>query len=195
LSLSLPFDEERGLFWDLAGRDHTPLKVSTWSSLAPLALPSLPEEIADRLIEEQLLDPDRYRARYGIPSVSMEEPSFRAGWHHFRCRRGPSWINTIWLPAPALRRFGYEAEAERLLSWCLELVERNGFREYYNPGGVRSRRAVGPPLAGGDPSAADISSSAWFSASLILRLPPMPRKLPSLWAPATACATVITKVL
>jgi hypothetical protein len=36
------WDERRGLFWDLAGRDHTPLKVSTWSSLAPLALPSLP---------------------------------------------------------------------------------------------------------------------------------------------------------
>ena len=108
------WDEERGLFWDLAGADHTPLRVSTWSSLAPLALPSLPEPIARRLIEEHLLHPRRYRAPYGIPSVSMEEPSFRAGWHLFRCWRGPSWINTVWLLAPALRRLGYEAEADRI---------------------------------------------------------------------------------
>ena len=96
------WDEDRGLFWDLAGPRHTPLRVSTWSSLAPLALPSLPEEIARRLIEEHLLHPQRYRAPYGIPSVSMEEPSFRAGWHLFRCWRGPSWINTVWLLVPAL---------------------------------------------------------------------------------------------
>lgn len=63
----------------------------------------------------------------------VEEPSFRAGWHLFRCWRGPAWINTVWLLAPALRRFGYEREAERLLCSCLELIERHGFREYYNP--------------------------------------------------------------
>jgi hypothetical protein len=105
------WDERRGLFWDLAGRDHTPLKVSTWSSLALLALPSLPREIAVRLIEDHLLDRWRYRAPHGIPSVSMEEPSFHAGWHLFRCWRGPAWMNAAWLlvpgpQAPRLRRRG-----------------------------------------------------------------------------------------
>ena len=85
------------------------------------------------MIEEHLLHPRRYRARYGIPSVSMEEPSFQAGWHLFRCWRGPSWINTVWLLVPALARFGYEAEAERIVGSCVELIERHGFREYYNP--------------------------------------------------------------
>jgi thioredoxin 2 len=47
---------------------------------------------------------------------------------------------------------------------------------------------------GGSPSAAEISSSTWFSASLIC-LPPIPRKPPSLCAPATAWATVITNRL
>ena len=63
----------------------------------------------------------------------MEEPSFQAGWHLFRCWRGPSWINTVWLLVPALRRFGYESEADRIVASCVELVERHGFREYYNP--------------------------------------------------------------
>src|ERR687891_2012265 len=56
------WDERRGLFWDLAGRDHRPMRTSTWSSLAPLALPSLPAQLARRLIEEHLLDRRRYRA-------------------------------------------------------------------------------------------------------------------------------------
>lgn len=131
--LDLCWDQERGLFWDLAGRDHTPLRVSTWSSLAPLALPSLPEPIARRLIEEHLLDPRRYRAPFGIPSVAMDEPTFRAGWHGFRCWRGPAWINTVWLLEPALRRHGYAAEADRILAGCLAMIDRHGFREYYNP--------------------------------------------------------------
>ena len=127
------WDERRGLFWDLAGRDRRRLRTSTWSSLAPLALESLPEEIGRRLIEEQLLDPRRYRAPFGIPSVSMEEPSFRPGWHLFRCWRGPAWVSTAWLLLPALQRAGYRAEADRILASYVDLVERHGFREYYNP--------------------------------------------------------------
>jgi Mannosylglycerate hydrolase MGH1-like glycoside hydrolase domain len=127
------WDERRGLFWDLAGRDHRPLRTSTWSSLAPLALPSLPEDVGRRLIEEHLLDRRRYAAPYGIPSVSMDEPSFRPGWHLFRCWRGPAWVCTAWLLLPALRRAGYEQEADRILAGHVELVERHGFREYYNP--------------------------------------------------------------
>jgi glycogen debranching enzyme len=127
------WDERTGLFWDLAGRDHRPLRTSTWTSLAPLALPSLPEDIARRLIDEHLLDRRRYRAQAGIPSVAMEERSFRAGWHLFRCWRGPAWVSTAWLLLPAMRRAGYAEEADRILAKHVELVERHGFREYYNP--------------------------------------------------------------
>ena len=161
------WDEKRGLFWDLAGREHAPQRISTWSALAPLALPSLPEPIAGRLIEEHLLDRRRYAAPNAIPSVSMEEPSFRAGWHLFRCWRGPAWINTVWLLAPALRRFGYEAAADRVVASCVELVEHHGFREYYNPltgDGLAARRFgwstllidLLPPV---DPGAAQDTSS------------------------------------
>jgi len=127
------WDERAGLFWDLAGRAERPLRVSTWSSLAPLALPSLPEEIGRRLVEEQLLDRRRYDTPYGIPSVSREEPSFRAGWHLFRCWRGPTWVNTAWLLLPAMRRLGYREDADRIESSYHQLVARHGFREYYNP--------------------------------------------------------------
>jgi glycogen debranching enzyme len=89
--------------------------------------------MARRLVEEHLLDPARYRTPVGIPSVSLEEPSFRPGWHLFRCWRGPSWMNTAWLLVPAMRRLGYREEAERIVSSLVGAVERHGFREYYNP--------------------------------------------------------------
>jgi hypothetical protein len=137
------WDPDRGLFWDLAGRAERPIKVSTWSALAPLALPSLPEPIARRLIEEQVLDPRRYGAPFGIPSVSMDEASFQPGFHLFRCWRGPSWVNTAWLLVPPMRRLGYDQEADRIVESLVRAVERHGFREYYNPldgDGLAARR-------------------------------------------------------
>jgi hypothetical protein len=127
------WDERRGLFWDLAGRAQRPIEISTWSSLAPLALPSLPESIGRRLVEEQLLDPRRYRAPFGIPSVSRDEPAFKPGFHFFRCWRGPSWVNTAWLLVPPMRELGYGVEANRIVDSLVTAVERHGFREYYNP--------------------------------------------------------------
>ena len=56
------------------------MRVSTWSALAPLALDALPEDVRRRLVEEHLLDPRRYGAPFGIPSVAMDEPSFRPGF-------------------------------------------------------------------------------------------------------------------
>ncbi len=75
----------------------------------------------------------RYRAPFGIPSVSQEEPSFRPGMYLQRVWRGPSWVNTAWLLAPAMRRLGYAEEADRVTASFVEVVEHHGFREYYNP--------------------------------------------------------------
>ncbi|HUA69543.1 MAG TPA: hypothetical protein VMA96_00625, partial [Solirubrobacteraceae bacterium] len=125
------------------------------------------------LIEEHLLHADRYRAPYGIPSVSMEEPSFQAGWHLFRCWRGPSWINTVWLLVPALRRFGYSEDADRIVASCVQLVERHGFREYYNPlngEGLAARRfgwsTLLVDLLGGDGGGAEVPADGPFVGSV-----------------------------
>jgi len=128
------WDERRGLFLDLAGRRETPVAVSTWSSLSPLALgDAIPEAIRRRLVEEHLLHPARYGAPVGIPSLSMEEPAFRPGFDRFRTWRGPSWVNTAWLLLPALDALGHREDADRILDGLLGAVAREGFREYYHP--------------------------------------------------------------
>jgi glycogen debranching enzyme len=127
------WDERRGLFFDAAGPDEHQLQVNTWASLAPLALPDLPEDIRRRLVEEHLLDPRRYRVHTGIPSVALEEESFKPGFDRFRCWREPAWMTTAWFLVPPLRELGYLEDAERIVGSLAEAVARDGFREYYNP--------------------------------------------------------------
>ena len=106
-------DPRTGLFFDLAGRAEHPIKVSTWSSLAPArAARRIPRDVRERLVDEHLLNPRRYRARFGVPSVSMEEPSFRPGFNAYRTWRGAAWMNTTWLLAGGLRVLGADDEAD-----------------------------------------------------------------------------------
>jgi glycogen debranching enzyme len=126
-------DERSGLFFDLAGPGERPVRISTWASLTPLLLTGLPERVRVRLVEEHLLDPSRYRAPVGIPSVSMDEPSFNPRFDRFRAWRGPSWMNCAWLLVPAMRCLGYEREADRIVAALRVAVATDGFREYYDP--------------------------------------------------------------
>jgi neutral trehalase len=137
------WDPRRGLFLDLAGRDERRIDVSTWSALAPLVLDGIPEELRRRLAEEHLLHPRRYLAPFGIPSVSMAEPSFTPSFDRFRTWRGPSWVNTAWLLVPPLRALGYREEAERIVERLADAIARHGFREYYDPRTGRGHGARG----------------------------------------------------
>jgi len=131
--LERSLDERSGLFFDLAGRAERPVRVSTWASLSPLLLEGLPEHVRRRLVEEHLLHPRRYAVAVGIPSVSLEEPSFNPRFDRFRAWRGPSWMNTAWLLVPAMRSLGYEREGDRIVRALARSVAQFGFREYYDP--------------------------------------------------------------
>ena len=127
------YDEEAGLFFDLAGRREERLRVNTVSSLLPLALPDLPSKVAERIVGH-LTDEREYAAPFPVPSVAMNEPSYAPGivgtklvW------RGPSWMNTNWYLARGLRRHGRAEIARHVEDRSGALVERDGFREYYNP--------------------------------------------------------------
>lgn len=127
------FDRDRGLFFDLAGAAEKPLAVNTVSCLLPLALPDLPAFAVDALVGH-LTDPREYAAPFPVPSVAMDEPSFVPGvvgtklvW------RGPVWMNTNWYIARGLRRHGRVDLARHVEDRSAALVEKSGFREYYDP--------------------------------------------------------------
>ncbi len=143
------WDERRGLFLDIArgdlaheertdpaGQDRR-LRTSTWSALAPLALPDLPDEIGRRLVEEHLLDQRKYWLPFPPTSVSAEEPTFEPRKWKAPLRRlywrGPTWINSAWLIWIGLLRLGYDAEAMEMAKRLSRAVAEQRLREFYEP--------------------------------------------------------------
>jgi hypothetical protein len=136
------YDERLGLFLPRAEppvQERIPL---TWSALAPLALPDLPEAIGRRLVEEQLLS-DRFWTGVSPPSVATDEPSFSLQERFAGLRRywrGPTWINSAWLVWLGLIRLGYEQQAGVLARGVRGAVLASGLREFYDP---RDGRGMG----------------------------------------------------
>jgi hypothetical protein len=129
------YDEPRGLFLPAvmpAVDERIPV---TWTALAPLALPDLPEAIGHRLVEH-LLDSRRFWTAVAPPSVAIDEPAFSLREHFGGLRRywrGPAWVNSAWLVWRGLVRLGYEQQAAALSFAIAETVSREGLREFYNP--------------------------------------------------------------
>lgn len=121
------YDDE--LYWPTYGESYLKIKLKTWAIFAPLYAQLLGPGEARKLVDEQLLDPHEFRPRYMVPSVAMSEPSYDpvGFW------RGPTWIGVNWFIFHGLINYGYIDVAERVLESSAELLEKSGFREYYNP--------------------------------------------------------------
>jgi hypothetical protein len=141
------YDERSGLFSALARPEPAETPALTWTTLAPLALPDLPEAIGRRLVEEQLLNPQRFWLPMPPPSVSADDPSFsvkdsgRLGMRRYW--RGPTWVNAAWLVWLGLIRLGYAEPARELTERVSRAVSAEGLREYYHPYSGRGMGAVG----------------------------------------------------
>jgi glycogen debranching enzyme len=126
------WSEARGRYLDVDLRRGAPIDESTCATFTPLFAGVPDAARAERLVAH-LRDPDAYapdrRTRYYLPSASKSSPLFepRRYW------RGPVWINVNWLVAEGLRTYGHHDLADTIDRHSLELVERSGFREYYDP--------------------------------------------------------------
>lgn len=131
------YDERTGLFAPLTRPSPHKKPTITWAALAPLALPDLPDHIGRRMIEEHLLDPDRFWLPVPPPSVPPDDPAFSLRDDRFlwirRYWRGPTWVNAAWLVWLGLTRLGYRDEADALTHRIASAVEAHGLREYYHP--------------------------------------------------------------
>src|SRR5256714_8398979 len=88
------YDRKAGIFFP-EGPDGERLRVSTWAGLAPLALDRLPADVAHRIVNEHLLNPQCYWLGYPVPSIAACEPAFVPGVHRYfwidRHLRRPAW--------------------------------------------------------------------------------------------------------
>jgi hypothetical protein len=137
------WDERAGRFLDATqGARPRPRIVDTWDTLAPLALPDLPDAIAERLVEQVLRAPG-YADGVPLPAVAIDDPAYsdrETWWGRHRHWRGPSWVNSAWLVSLGLRRLGLDDEAATMAQRLAAVMRREGFREYYES---RSGRGMG----------------------------------------------------
>lgn len=126
------WDEQTGLYYDFDLRTGRPIRENTCATFLPLYAGLADETQAERLVEH-LLNPNEYApddyTRYLLASAAKNSPYFepRRYW------RGPVWININWLVVKGLERYGYTKVADTLKVHTLELIERGGFAEYYDP--------------------------------------------------------------
>ena len=126
------WNEKDGLFYSLEMKKNNfnQIRISSISSLIPLLL-EISSDIKERLLEH-LLDENKYWSKYPIPTVSMSEKTFNPKSNQLLWR-GPTWINTnffIWL---GLKKNKETKIANELAERTYNLVQKSGFREYYNP--------------------------------------------------------------
>lgn len=126
------WNEKEELFFDinLNANKNNQIHVNTITALLPLML-DIPKDIKDSLVIH-LTNRTEYWSAYPVPTVSMNERSFNPNniqllW------RGPTWVNTNFFIWKGLKKHNENLLADELAQKTCELVEKSGFREFYNP--------------------------------------------------------------
>lgn len=130
---------------------HKLIKEPSVAGLLPLYAGSISKERAAILVKS-IENSHMFGPAFPIPSVPLNSPWFDAK----RYWQGPTWLNTNWLIADGLRRYGYNDHAEALIEISLELVEKGTFNEYFNP-------ITGDPLGAKDFSWTAAIALDWVS--------------------------------
>lgn len=127
---------EKGIYYSVWGTEskkegfkYKKIKTLTWAIFAPLFAKLYTKAEANELVKNYLLNPEKFKLEYLVPTVAKSDPSFDPNgfW------RGPVWIATNWFIYKGLINYGFEKEAEMIKEASIKLLERSGFREQYNP--------------------------------------------------------------
>jgi glycogen debranching enzyme len=134
-----------------------PCDGDTVDVLFPLYAGALEQAEARRLYDDALWSPERFGPAPAAPWPVTSTSKSSAAFDPRRYWRGPVWVNVNWFLVRGLERAGLAAEADRLRELTLELVDRSGFAEYYDP-------RDGEPLG-----SREFSWSAALTLDLLLR--------------------------
>jgi hypothetical protein len=122
------WDEPTGQYYSRDAVTLAPLKMSTVATFLPLWAGTVEPERA-RLLAGRLADGSGFWPRYPVPSVPTDSKRFDAD----RYWKGPTWVNMNWAIARGLRRYDENGIADELTTRTLDLVEQQGFAEYFSP--------------------------------------------------------------
>lgn len=107
---------------------HRLLKIPTVATLLPLYAGTISKERANHLVK--LLENEHiFGSAYPVPSVAMDSQWFQPKLYW----QGPAWVNMNWLIIDGLERYGFHDHAAALRETTLEMVQKAGSYEYFDP--------------------------------------------------------------
>lgn len=107
---------------------HRLLKVSTVATLLPLYAGCISQEHAAKLVKK-LENEHQFGPAWPVPTVPVS--SF---WFHSKLYwQGPTWVNMNWLIIDGLKRYGFKDHAAALAESTIDMVDKAGFHEYFDP--------------------------------------------------------------
>lgn len=107
---------------------HGLLKESSIATLLPLYAGCISKEKATKLVK-MLENSHLFGPSYPVPSVPVNSSWFNPTLYW----QGPTWVNINWLIIDGLERNGFHDHATALNESTIEMVERSGCSEYFNP--------------------------------------------------------------
>jgi glycogen debranching enzyme len=120
-----PYSEQ---YYSRDHKTHKLLKEPSIATLLPLYAGSISQERAAKLVTK-LENEHIFGTAFPVPSVPQDSSWFNPE----RYWQGPSWVNINWLIIDGLKRYGFDDHAAALRDSTLEMVNRSGFFEYFNP--------------------------------------------------------------
>jgi glycogen debranching enzyme len=129
------FDPETGWFHDIWAVGNPTQRPLCFEGVWPMVVGAATDEQARRVVEQNLLAPDRFFTNHPIPTVAACEPKFE-----LRMWRGPAWNSMTYWAVRGCLRYGYKEAAgaivERALDSSAKQFERTGtVWEFYDPFG------------------------------------------------------------
>jgi hypothetical protein len=122
------WDPYSGQYYSRDFITHRLLKTPSIATLLPLYAGCISQERAGQLVK--LLENEHgFGPAYPVPSVPLSSFWF----DEKRYWQGPTWVNMNWLIIDGLKRYGFKDHAAALRESTLELVEKSGCYEYFDP--------------------------------------------------------------
>ncbi|HSH55765.1 MAG TPA: trehalase family glycosidase [Candidatus Limnocylindrales bacterium] len=107
---------------------HNLLQQPSVATLLPLYAGTVSKERADKLVH-LIENEDGFGPAFPLPTVPVHSEWFKP----MKYWQGPTWVNINWLVIDGLQRYGYKDHASALTDLTLEMVEKSGFAEYFDP--------------------------------------------------------------
>ena len=121
------WDPYAGQYFSRNFTSHKLIKVPSIATLLALYAGCISQERAEKMV--QLLErKEAFGAEFPVPTTPLNSE-----WYNeFSYWQGPTWINTNWLIADGLRRYGFDQQADVIATASLALVEQSGCYEYFS---------------------------------------------------------------